>query len=150
MHKHTIIPAMPRRFSPRNENQQSVTFADQQKLCSAAAAQQEAKRKPKEEEKRWIQRASCLIQPNWIKEGRKKNTHHSKSNYKCSSTALRNCWSTGSSRQQKKTWQQHYDKEKYFFYSCVWCLLASDSESTCENVTFNLSQPSSLPFHRHS
>lgn len=49
MHKHTNIPAKPRRFSPRNENQQSVTFADQQKICSAAAAQRGAKRKPKEE-----------------------------------------------------------------------------------------------------
>lgn len=46
-HNHCGIHATPRRFSPRNENQPSVTFADQQKLCSPAAAQQEAERKLK-------------------------------------------------------------------------------------------------------
>lgn len=44
-------PCNAETFFTRNENQQSVTFADQQKLCSAAAAQQEAKRKLKEENK---------------------------------------------------------------------------------------------------
>lgn len=135
-HNHCGIHATPRRFSPRNENQPSVTFADQQKLCSPAAAQQEAERKLKGRKKMdWKYKLFDSAKLDWGRRGKK--TQISERLISTTSSAALGCGTAGLQEAAVNTWDPTatlwYSKTDFAVVSLIWCSLAADSQSTCDN-----------------